>query len=84
MLLGFVAEKVDGLALLHMKTLRDDSKIFSRLGMWSEDAVRLLTIIRKFANQRVKEKSSLTAQKDFTPRTKSVYQTSGYYFFSIL
>ena len=75
MLLGFVAEKVDGLALLHMKTLRDDSKIFSRLWIWSGDAVRLLTIIRQFANQRVKEKPSLTAQKDFTPRTKSVYQT---------
>ena len=66
---------MDDLALLHMKILRDDSKIFSRLWICFGDAVRLLIIISQFAHQRVKEKPSLTAQKDFTPRTKSVYQT---------
>ena len=44
-ILTFVAEKLDGFALLHMKTLRTDSKIFSRLGICFGDAVRLLRII---------------------------------------
>ena len=58
-----------------MKTLRADSKILSRLGICFGDAVRLLAIISQFANQKVREKPSLTALKDFTQRTKSVYQS---------
>ena len=71
-----------------MKTLRADSKIFSRLEIRFWDAVRLLTIISQFANQKVRENQSLTALKDFTPRTKSVYQTKYvwllFFFFNII
>lgn len=69
-----VAEEVDGLALLHMKTLRADSKIFNRWGIYFGDAIKLLTIISTLT-QKVRQKPSLTAQKDFMPRTNSVYQT---------
>ena len=82
-ILTFVAEKVDGFALLHMKTLRTDSKIFSRLGVCFGDAVRLLRIIDALTqNIREKPKPSLTTQKDFTPRTKSDYQSK--YVWSLL
>lgn len=71
-----VAEKVDGFALLHMKTLRTDSKIFHRLGICFGDGVRLLRIIDTLSqNVKVKPKPRLTAQKDLLPKTKSVSQT---------
>ena len=74
--LCYVAKNVDGLALLHTKTLRVDTKILNGLGICFKDAVRLLTIISQFANQKVREKPrSLTAPKDFTLRTQSVYQS---------